>query len=204
MKAHYIRVSTVNQNTERQKEDKEIIMGASRYEDKISGSVPLKSRPEGRRLYQDVKSGKIKEIHVHSIDRLGRSTIDILNTIKEFTELGVNVVSKKEGFQTMIDGKENPTAKMLIGILSTLAEFELDIIKERTQEGRERGKAKGSYTGRAKGSGESIEVFLNKPTTKKVLRYLSQGFTLRMTAKLSECSLGTVQKVARIKEEKGI
>ena len=74
-------------------------------------------------------------MHVHSIDRLGRNTLDIMQTIQDFTSKGINVVSTKEGLQTLINGKENPIAKMMIGILGTLAEFELARGKERQAEG---------------------------------------------------------------------
>lgn len=201
MKANYIRVSTLEQNTARQKES--IIMGAKVYEDKESGSIPFAERKKGKELIQDVKEGKIKEIHVHSIDRLGRSTIDILNTIQFFTAEGVNVVSVKEGLQTFIEGKENPIAKMIIGILSTLSEFELSKIKERQLEGIAKAKERGVYVSNGGNkSKESKDEFLSKPKTKKIIKYLAEGNSLRRTAKLAECSLGTVQKVQSILDEK--
>jgi DNA invertase Pin-like site-specific DNA recombinase len=201
-KVHYIRVSTVEQNTNRQKEN--IIMGAQVFEDKISGSVEFSKRPKGKELLAAIEKGLITEVNVHSIDRLGRSNLDILQTIQYMTSKGVNVVSNKEGLQTIIDGKENMTAKLMIGILSTLAEFELSRLKERQAEGIEAAKNKGSYksNGRTVGSNESIEDFMKKATTKKIVRYLKEGNSLRRTAKLSECSLGTVQKVHGILNSK--
>ena len=56
-----------------------------------------------------------------------------MNTIQDFTNRGINVISEKEGLQTIIDGKENPVAKMMIGILGTLAEFELIELKKDKQ-----------------------------------------------------------------------
>ena len=138
---------------------------------------------------------------VHSIDRLGRNTIDIMNTIQDFTNRGINVISEKEGLQTIIDGKENPVAKMMIGILGTLAEFELTRIKERQAEGIAKAKAKGSYLGRSKGSYESVEVFTNKASTKAILRYLKMNESISRTAKLSQTSEGSVKKVKRLIKE---
>ena len=69
------------------------------------------------------KDGSIDTLLVHSIDRLGRNTLDILQTIQEFTHLGVNVKSEKEGLETLIDGKENPIAKLMINIMATLSEL---------------------------------------------------------------------------------
>jgi DNA invertase Pin-like site-specific DNA recombinase len=201
-KVHYIRVSTVEQNTNRQKEN--IIMGAQVFEDTISGSVEFSKRPKGKELLAAIEEGLITEVNVHSIDRLGRSNLDILQTIQYMTSKGVNVVSNKEGLQTIIDGKENMVAKMMIGILSTLAEFELSRLKERQREGIASAKKQGTYNdhGRKPGSNESIEDFMKKSTTKKIIKHLKQGNSLRKTAKLSECSLGTVQKVVAILNSK--
>ena len=190
MKALYIRVSTLEQNTDRQTEK-----GIKTYLDKISGSVAFNKRPEAKKLLAEVEKGRINEIQVHSIDRLGRNTLDIMQTIQTLTEKGVNVISKKEGLQTIVDGKENPISKMMIGILGTLAEFELTRIKERQAEGIEKAKKKGVYVGRGEGTEESAEVFLNKAKSRKIIKYLSQGESIRRTALLSNSSINTVRKV---------
>jgi DNA invertase Pin-like site-specific DNA recombinase len=101
--------------------------------------------PQAKKL---LSNKDITEVQVHSIDRLGRSTLDIMQTIQHFTSKGINVVSEKEGLNTIIDGKENPITKMMIGILGTLAEFELSRAKERQSEGIAERKRKGLYMGR--------------------------------------------------------
>ena len=190
MKAKYIRVSTKEQNTDRQTDFDGLI-----YPDECSGSIPFKERPEAKKL---LDNKEITEVHVHSIDRLGRNTLDIMQTIQDFTSKGINVVSTKEGLQTIIDGKENPIAKMMIGILGTLAEFELSRIKERQAEGIAKAKAKGVYKeGRKIGSSESIEVFVNKASTQSILKYLRNNESVRRTALLSKTSEGTVKKVKK-------
>ena len=154
MRVKYIRVSTIEQNTDRQQ-----MICVKTYIDECSGSIAFKDRKEASKL---LANDEVNEVLVHSIDRLGRNTIDIMQTIQDFTNRGINVISEKEGLQTIIDGKENPVAKMMIGILGTLAEFELNRAKERQAEGIAKAKAKGSYLGRSKGSSESIEVFTNR------------------------------------------
>lgn len=191
MKAKYIRVSTTEQNTDRQNND----FNGIKYIDKCSGTIAFKDRTEAAKL---LKNDNIKEVYVHSIDRLGRNTLDIMNTIQYFTDKGINVVSEKEGLSTIIDGKENPIAKMIIGILGTLAEFELNRIKERQAEGIAQAKTKGVYLGRRVGSEESEEQFLNKKSTQSIIRYLQANESIRRTAKLSGTSVGTVQKVKKI------
>jgi DNA invertase Pin-like site-specific DNA recombinase len=190
MKAKYIRVSTKEQNTDRQAD-----FNGLTYIDECSGSIPFKDRTEAKKL---LSNKEITEVHVHSIDRLGRSTLNIMQTIQDFTAAGINVVSTKEGLQTLIDGKENPIAKMMIGILGTLAEFELSRIKERQAEGIVKAKEKGSYVGRSIGSKENVEVFLNKESTQSILKHLKNNESVRRAAKLSLTSEGTVKKVKKM------
>jgi DNA invertase Pin-like site-specific DNA recombinase len=197
MKAYYIRVSTIEQNTARQ----EYIVpeGYKVFKDKCSGSIPFKERTAGGVLFKHILNNEVEELKVHSIDRLGRDTLDIMNTIQISTSKGVNVVSHKEGLQTLIDGKENPTAKLMIGILATLSEFEKNRIKERQQEGIARAKERGVYkTNGGNKKAESESVFMNKPKVQKVIKYLKQGESVRRCAKLSECSVSLVQKVKKI------
>ena len=189
MRAKYIRVSTKEQNTDRQAD-----FDGLTYTDLCSGSISFKDRLEAKKL---LDNNKVTEVHVHSIDRLGRNTLDIMQTIQDFTSKGINVVSTKEGLQTLINGKENPVAKMMVGILGTLAEFELSRIKERQAEGIAKAKAKGIYAGRTTGSSENTETFINKVSTQAILRHLRNNESVRRTALLSKTSEGTVKKVKK-------
>jgi DNA invertase Pin-like site-specific DNA recombinase len=186
----YIRVSTVEQNLDRQ----EVDFKGKIYKDECSGSIAFKERTEASKL---ILNKDITEVHVHSIDRLGRNTIDIMQTIQYFTDKGINVVSGKEGLNTIVDGKENPVAKMMIGILGTLAEFELSRAKERQTEGIANAKLKGVYVGRKEGTKETDLVFWNKDSTKRIVKYLNKGESIQRTALLSKTSTGTVKKVKR-------
>jgi|TARA_B110000902_G_C13969961_1_gene460820 DNA invertase Pin-like site-specific DNA recombinase len=193
MRVKYIRVSTVEQNIDRQQDNT-----LKTYTDKCSGSIAFKDRKEASKL---LSNHEVSEVLVHSIDRLGRNTIDIMNTIQDFTSRGINVVSVKEGLSTIVDGKENPIAKMMIGILGTLAEFELTRIKERQLEGISKAKAKGVYLGRSIGSKETLDVFMNKASTLSIIKYLKQGESISRCALLSKTSQGTVKKVKRMLKE---
>ena len=189
----YIRVSTTEQNTDRQEK-----FDGKIYTDKISGSTPFAERPQAKKL---LNNEEVTEVQVHSIDRLGRNTLDIMQTIQHFTSNGINVVSEKEGLNTIIDGKENPIAKMMIGILGTLAEFELSRAKERQTEGIANAKLKGVYSGRKVGTTESIDKFVNKASTQAILKYLKQNESTKRTALLSKTSEGKVKKVKRLIRE---
>jgi len=98
-------------------------------------------------------------------------------------------------------GKVNPIAKLMIGILGTLSEFELNRIKERQLEGIEKAKAKGVYGGRARGTRESREVFMSKASTKSILKHLENGESISRCALLSKTSQGKVKKVKKMLRE---
>ena len=189
----YIRVSTPEQNTARQKD------GLIPIVDICSGSIPFEDRPGGEALMRKVQLGFVGSVSVQSIDRLGRNTLDILTTIKWFTKQGVNIISQKEGLQTLLeDGTENPTAKLMVGILGTLAEFELSRIKERQMEGIAKAKERGVY--KINGGNRSIETktkFLSKSKNALCLKELKRGTSVRRAALLAGVSTMTAHKVKK-------
>ena len=187
----YIRVSTPEQNTARQKD------GLIPIVDICSGSIPFEDRKGGEALMRKSQLGFVGSISVQSIDRLGRNTLDILTTIKMFTRQGVNIISQKEGLQTLLpDGTENPTSKLMIGILGTLAEFELSRIKERQAEGIAKAKARGVYkTNGGNRSKETKTKFLSKKKNALCLKELKRGNSVRRAAKLAGISKITATKV---------
>lgn len=194
MKAKYIRVSTLEQNTERQQINSDKF--DSVYIDKISGAIPFFERPEGKKLTKDITYKGIDEVHVSSIDRLGRNILDILTVSEFFNANNVNLYVENIGMYSMVDGKPNPIFKMIISVLGNVAEMERTNMLERQRQGIEIAKAKGKYTGRLYGSNMSDEDFLIKYKTVK--QELENGESLRRAAKLGECSLGTAQKVKRL------
>ena len=189
----YIRVSTPEQNPARQKD------GLIPIVDICSGSIPFEDRKGGEALMRKVQLGFVGSVSVQSIDRLGRNTLDILTTIKWFTKQGVNIISQKEGLQTLLpDGTENPTAKLMIGILGTLAEFELSRIKERQMEGIAKAKERGVY--KINGGNRSIETktkFLSKSKNALCLKELKRGTSVRRAALLAGVSRMTAHKVKK-------
>ena len=197
MKINYIRVSSGTQS----KEVQEFNLSSEYkvFKEVISGSIAFASRPEGAKIIQLVKEGKVEEVLIHDISRIGRNNLDILTTIEFFTLHNVNLVSRREGLSTMIEGKANPIATLIIGILSTLAQHERERLKERQKEGIDNAKLKGVYKNNGKNrKQETLEEFKAKSSTKKIVKYLDEGNSLRRTALLSGCSLGKVQKVVRL------
>ncbi|MCL1679896.1 recombinase family protein [Elizabethkingia miricola] len=194
MKARYIRVSTGNQNTERQLEKNH--PNEKLYIDIVSGAVPFKEREQGNKLIQDIEADSIKYISVHSIDRLGRNLFDILATLELLNEKKVTLKVDNLGIESLINNKPNSAFKLIISVMANIAEMERETMLERQKEGIKIAIAKGVYKGRVKGSKESDEQVLSK--YKEVVKYLKRGQSLRDIAKLCNVSLGTVQKVKKI------
>lgn len=203
--AHYLRVSTNEQNLERQMSDNNAdqIEGAIRFKEKDSGRIPFKEREKASLLIEGIEKGEFKEVHVHSIDRLGRNTLDIMNTIQFFTDHNVCLVSKQENLRTLNDdGSINQMSQLLIGIMSTLAEWDINRKAQNRNEGIEIAKAKGKYKGRKKGTSMTNDKILNK--YKKVVQCLKAGNSLRDTSKLCDVSLSTVQRVKKVCDQEGV
>jgi DNA invertase Pin-like site-specific DNA recombinase len=194
MKARYNRISTANQNIERQlvKQNPDEAL----YIDVVSGSVPFLERDGGAKLVSDVRVGIIDYVVVSSIDRLGRNLHDIINTLELFKNTNVILRVDNLGLESMVNGKKNPTFDLIISVMANVAVMERETLLERQREGIAIAKANGTYKGRVRGSVEPKEVVLAK--YKGIVKLLNENFSLRKTAKLADVSLGTVQKVKRL------
>ena len=121
--------------------------------------------------------------------------------IQFFTSNNVNLISRREGLSTMLEGKPNPMASLIIGIMSTLAEYELNRLRDRRNEGIARAKERGVYANHGGNRREETrEEFMAKSDTKKIIKYWNEGNSLRRTSLLSGASLGKVQKVVKMLE----
>jgi DNA invertase Pin-like site-specific DNA recombinase len=166
------------------------------YKDEgISGRVMFTDRPSGKRLIEDIRNGKIKEVIVLRVDRLGRDTTDILSTIKLIHSYNVPITSRTEGITTLVNGKESPMTNLLLNILSSLSEFQYHQTREKTLEGIQRGKLEGKYKGRKKGSVESIDKFFSKPKVKKIQELLLEDIGIRKISRVVGCSTNYIYKV---------
>ena len=200
MKVFYSRISDESQNDERQLKD----LNSFDYvlSDKCSGSIPLYERPKGSQIKKLIDDGKLEKLHIHSIDRLGRNTIDVLTIWKELTELNVRVVCRNPNFQNINDeGKTDMFSELMISILSTMSDFERKMIKERQMEGIRIRKEKGLYHGRQIGSVESPLMFLKKTKSQNIIKDLQNGYSMREISKMRNCSLSTITKVKKMSLE---
>ena len=181
----YLRVSTVDQNTDRQLTDTGITFDKT-FTDKCSGSTT--KRPALEQMDEYARAGDT--IHIHSIDRLARNTANLLELVTTWNERGVSVVIHKQNMK-FTNEVNDATSKLMLTILGAVADFELSMIKERQREGIAKAKARGVYKG-----GHHQKT---KPEVKtKVLELLGDGVSIRKTA--AQLSIG-VSTVARIKKD---
>ncbi|HFJ9457582.1 resolvase [Bacillus cereus] len=143
----YARVSTVGQENglETQKQLLEEVGCKRIFYEKITGTSITK-RNELKEAIQFLEKGDT--LIVTKIDRLARSIIDLNNIVKELNAKGVNIRFLKENIEFQAGANNSPLQTLLFNILGSFAQFERDIIVERTGEGRERAKKQGKHMGR--------------------------------------------------------
>jgi DNA invertase Pin-like site-specific DNA recombinase len=141
MKVGYRRVSTEEQNLDRQ----ELGNVERTFEEKISGKNT--EREALQEMIAFVRDGD--EVLVHSIDRLARDLRDLQNIIQKLNDKGVSIsfLSERLSFSA---NTSDPFAKLQLQIIGSVAEFERNIIRKRQAEGIAKAKAKGVYKGRKK------------------------------------------------------
>jgi len=147
MKILYVRVSAIDQKTDRQKaNEKEFDLIV---EDRCSGATFFFEREGGKKILNLIKKKDVTSLSVVSIDRLGRNLKDILNTIDFFNDRQIPISFLSQGLTTLdSQGKENNVCTLIINILASVAQMERSQIKERQLEGIAVAKAKGAYLGR--------------------------------------------------------
>jgi DNA invertase Pin-like site-specific DNA recombinase len=142
MKIGYARVSTQDQKLELQLDALAHHGCEQIYREKKSGKT--KDRPELEKMIGQLREGDT--VVVWKLDRLGRSLRDLIDLVAEFQRRGVNFVSLQDGINT-----STSTGRFTFNIFASLAEFEREIIRERTRAGLEAAKARGKRGGRPKG-----------------------------------------------------
>lgn len=141
----YVRVSTEDQSTETQRATIEQRHKIDRWfvDEATSGAIKAKERKGLGALLSYVREGD--SVIVYAIDRLGRNTIDVLETVELLHQQGVSVVSVREGFDL-----STAMGKAMLTMLAAMAELERSNIKARQMAGIERARAEGRNLGREK------------------------------------------------------
>ena len=151
----------------------------ARYRDTISGTVASNDRPAFRQLRGAVKRGEFDTVAVVRVDRISRGgVVHMIQTVEELHEQGIGLISLREPMLST----DGPQAKLILSVMAAIAEYEREMILQRTREGRERAKAHGVKFGR-----KPIPVDGNRV---KAMR--EQGLTYRRIAEALGVSVGKV------------
>ena len=200
----YARVSSVGdrQNTERQISDLSEYAAFQKlqisqiYEEKISGAKKNRERPVLIEAIEYCKENKVSFLLVSELSRLGRNAFEVLATVKDLIDSGINLYLQKEQL-TLLDGDGKPTlfAPIMIATLSTCAQLERENIKFRLNSGRKLYIEHGGKLGRKVGSIKTVEQ--KKEQYKDIISYLKRGYSVRTIAKLTNKGASTVQRIKK-------
>lgn len=186
MNIAYIRVSTVEQNEQRQIEAMKPFTIEKWFIEKISAKDT--NRPKLQELLEFAREGDT--IHVHDFSRLARSTKDLLDIVEQLTQKNIYLVSNKENIDT-----STPTGKLMLTMIGAINEFERYNLLERQREGIAIAKRNGKYTG---GKRKNVPNFENR-----YQRYLRREISKVALAKELRISRPTLDKLIKeYKEER--
>ena len=144
----YARVSTEAQNLDRQIDALKKYGVDMIYNEKMTGTK--RDRPELSKMLDRMAEGDT--VVVESLSRLGRSTKDLIELTELFERKGVHLVSLKESIDT-----SSSTGKLLFTLMSAIAQFERDVIADRTKEGLRSARARGRTGGRPKTNPDAVK-----------------------------------------------
>lgn len=176
----YIRVSTVDQNDDRQLVTMEKYNVEKIFREKVSAKDT--NRPELQSMLDFAREGDT--IVVHDFSRLARSTKDLLGIVEDLEDRGVTLISAKENIDS-----SSATGKLMLTMIGAINEFERANLLERQREGIQIAKEKGKYKGRKEIKIDNFEEYYN--------RYLNREFTKSSLAKELNISRVTLDKLIR-------
>lgn len=173
----YARVSTADQNLDRQTDALKNYKVDKIFCEKISGTK--KNRPELDKLLSEISSGDT--IVIESLSRLGRSVKNLAELMEFFNENNIRLVSLKETIDTT-----SSTGRLLFTIISSLSQFERDVLAERTSEGLKAARARGRFGGRPKTANEKLN--------KAIALYKTKEYTITEITELTGVSKSTLYR----------
>lgn len=188
----YARVSTTGQTTENQIQEIEAagfhVEPRRIVTETVSGSTPIAQRREFSKLMDRLEAGDV--LIVTKLDRLGRDAIDVSSTVMALAEVGVRVHCLALGGVDLTSS----AGTMTMNVLNAVAQFERDLLIERTQAGLNRAKAEGKTLGR--------KATLSEQQKQTVLDDLAAGLSVSAIARKLGTSRQTVMR-ARDSQQKG-
>jgi len=194
--ALYHRVSTVDQRADAARS--ELRDAAKRYGYRVAldveetGSGANNDRPGLVEVLEAARRGRVSAVLVWKLDRFGRSALDLLANLRELEANGVRFVAVTQGLNIRADG--DAMSRLLLTMLSAIAEFERDLIVERTKLGMERARREGKTIGRPR---------VERPPRKRVLSLKKAGHSWAEIAETLGCTVWAARQAAKPPAKKG-
>lgn len=179
-KVGYVRVSSTDQNLDRQLEGLEL---DNIFTDRVSGKST--DRPALKEMLRHVRKGD--HLFVHSMDRLARNLVDLRQMVSDLTSKGVKVQFVKEALT--FAGEDNAISMLMLSIMGAVAEFERSIIRERQAEGIRIAKQKGVYKGR--------KASLTNDQVEEIKQKVAAGVPKTKIAREYKCNRETIYRYLR-------
>jgi putative DNA-invertase from lambdoid prophage Rac len=180
----YVRVSTIDQTTNNQVLEIQsagfMVTPGRTVTETVSGSVPASDRKGFALLLNKLEADDV--LVVTKLDRLGRNAMDVRSTVEALTGVGVRVHCLALGGVDLT----SPAGKMTMGVIAAVAEFERDLLIERTRAGLTRAKAEGKHLGRPQ--------TLKHSQRGEVLKLLAEGSTVSAVARALKTSRQSVMR----------
>ena len=199
----YARVSTNGQDYQRQLAELRAYANRMGYEvvrefsEKISGAKKVDERAALTDLLEYVGTHNVGKVLIYECSRLSRRAVDFLSVIDQLTEHGVSVYIHQNGLDTLQpDGKPNPIAQLVLGILAQFNSMERGLIRSRMESGYNHYRANGGQVGRKVGYRKSDQQMREQYAEE--LRLLKKGYSLANVYKLTGTSINTLRKVKSI------
>ena len=186
----YKRISKQHQDIENQTGaiDKQIELLnwtlVGQYAEVISGTKSRDTRPELRRLLVDARKRKFDRVVVYELSRLGRSIVDVINTIHELEEVGVNIFVVKNGIDT-----STSQGKIFANFINIFSELERDFLVSRQKESIKRIRKQGGNWGKGK--------LISDEMRDRIVSLREEGLSYRSISSKCDVAVSSIQYVLK-------
>jgi len=201
----FARVSSTNERQDYQRQVNDLTEYAVKngmkiqkvFAEKISGAKKNQERKELMNMVEYIRENRVDKVLVTELSRLGRDTLQILQTLDILNEHRISLYIQNYNIETLTSkGEANPMSQFLITILAEIAKMERKTIQERMQSGYLNYRAMGGKVGRKEGYRKDEEKLLAEYVEE--VKLLKKNYSLRNVAKITGRSVSTIQKIKLI------
>lgn len=199
----YARVSTAGQEYDRQLAELKQYADRMGYDvvktfsEKISGAKKVEERQAMTELLNYVEVNKVDKVLIYECSRLSRRAVDFLSIIEIFNEKKISLYIHQNGLETLLpNGKINPIATLVLGILAQFNGMERSLIRSRMESGYNNYRNNGGVVGRKVGYRKTNEQM--KEEYAEEIRLLKKAYSLRNVSKITHTSVNTLRKLSAL------